>query len=223
MLAALAACGRIDFDPISARSAPPRIVVLGSSAALTTVDLDTYLDSRATSVTRTTDSALAIDATWLASFDLIVLENVGTIHTSAEADALASWVSAGGAIVSLTGYGAACPADADPANSLLASTGLTFGTTCIGTSEQITSFATHPVTQGLAQIHYFGGHDVSAGNGAVVIATDGSGNPVGGALALGAGRIVLWGDDWIGSDTDWTNPSNPLFWSNVLTWLEDKS
>lgn len=46
------------------------------------------------------------------------------------------------------------------------------------------------------------------------------GGPAGIAVERGAGRVYVWGDEWVTFDSQWsTMPEIGIFWQNVLGWL----
>ena len=77
----------------------------------------------------------------------------------------------------------------------------------------------HPVTAGVTQIGVDNGYPV-AGSG-TTIATE-QGHDLLKAQEVGAGHVLMWGDEWITYDSEWTGHPEyqvEVFWINAIKWL----
>ena len=88
------------------------------------------------------------------------------------------------------------------------------------------SFATHPVTAGLTAVTFSGGYAVSDLGGSASMRTPIAflpGTPevdAGVAVQLGKGRAIVWGDEWIEFDSEWsTLPQIAQFWVQLFGWI----
>ena len=60
------------------------------------------------------------------------------------------------------------------------------------------------------------------GASGTTLARDGSGRVALQVAQPDAGRVVVWGDEWITYDSEWadvTDQQVELFWLNILKWL----
>jgi hypothetical protein len=172
----------------------------------------------------------ALTAAILADYDLLILERPVRAYSPSEAALLASWVSEGGAVMSLTGYVAPSP---DPANtsSLLSGIGLEYGSFLPGSGGStypVTDLANHPVMAGVSGLPFWGGYSVEASASADGLGTNTTlarlDSPpetwiVCIAQERGSGRVLVWGDEWIEYDSQFTQPDVSRFWQQALTWL----
>jgi hypothetical protein len=212
-----------------------RIGFLGDVGAFPQTSLDAFLASSATVTRIHTSSAPGgpLAASDLASFDVVILDQLTRVYTPAEAQTLADWVAGGGAALSLTGYTGNGP-DATRPNSLLAVIGIQYGTFLGGTYD-VPPLIAHPVMKNVAHVKFEGGYEVrvqtsdagtsapDAGADTVVAQIDATHD----ALIVqerGSGRVVVWGDEWIEYDSEFaSNPSNQQFWVDVLLWLTHRA
>jgi hypothetical protein len=139
----------------------------------------------------------------------------------AEIDALAEWLRAGGGLLTLIGY--ADPSERANVNALLAPHGLGYGAQPIlhggGTTLPVRGWVAHPVTEGITNIGIDNGYAVE-GSG-TTIATE-QGYVVLKGREVGAGHLLVWGDEWITYDSEWKNHPDyqvPRFWVNMIRWL----
>ena len=197
-----------------------QVLILGNPGLNGTSNFTAWLNGNGTTVTRLTDPTVTVDATLLASYDLVVLDRLGRLYSSDEATALTTWVAGGGGVMALSGYTGAATDYTYP-NSLISGMGAQIGGAL--TSATVTSFATHPLTQGLTSITYSGGFtiivDAPATTPVTVIAQIGT-TPIASAADYGAGRVYLWADEWVTFDSVWQgNLELPQFWSDAFGWL----
>ncbi len=197
------------------------IGIIGSPGVNPSANFQGWLTARGTSVERTHTSATeTFDATLLAKYDVIIFDRLSRAYTAPEADTLKTWVEAGGGFMSMTGY----TGNPDPdfhTNSLLAPFGLSYQPGL--QNGPITNFATHPVTAGLTSVTFLGGYVIAdsggAGGTSTPIGTIAAG-PVVFAHERGKGRAVVWGDEWIEFDSEWTTlPEIEKLWVNLMSWL----
>lgn len=168
--------------------------------------------------------AQVLAAATLAPFQVIVAEDVHTIgrdYSPAEVNALADWVKAGGGFMTLTGY--SDPSEVVNVNRLLEPHGLRYDSAPIlyvgGSTVPVTNWIAHPVTQGITKIGIDNGYAVAGGG--TVLATEQSFDVLR-VTDSGKGHVLVWGDEWITYDSEWTGHPDyqvQLFWVNILKWL----
>ena len=202
-----------------------RVGVLGTKGGdpSSQSDMTVWLGAQGTSATRiqNTDDTKSqpLDATALGKFDVLIVDRLLREYSTDEAAALQTWVrDKGGGVFAMSGYSDTPNPDFLP-NALLAPFGLAYtGSVFLG---PITSFATHPVTEGVTSLVFYNGYVVSssevAGGSSVPIAFHPNGN-VSFAHEQGKGRVVVWGDELISFD-EANNPLPTRFWENVLSWI----
>jgi hypothetical protein len=149
------------------------------------------------------------------------LSKMGRSYAADEVAALGGWVQAGGGFLTLIGY--ADPDEIANANLLLAPFGLSYGPQQIlqqsGTTYPVTGWVAHPVTQGVSVVGVDNGYPVQ-GSG-TVLASEG-GFDVLRAATAGTGHVLVWGDEWITYNSEWTGHPEyqvELFWLNMIKWL----
>jgi hypothetical protein len=204
------------------------IGILGGPGADASSDFQQWLVSAGTSVTRIQNMAPAptITAATLQPFDVVVLDWLTRDYTPAEAAVFASFVSAGGGVVSMSGYDGATTDDWH-ANSLLAPLEVAYTGPLL--NGPVTDFATHPITMGLTSVTFAGGYAIADLGGTASTRTpigylpnpDDAGNvPVAFAIQMASGRAFVWGDEWIEFDSQWsTLPEIEQLWIQVFAWI----
>jgi hypothetical protein len=208
------------------------IGILGNPGANASSDFQAWLVTAGTSVQRIQTAAPtpAISASTLQPFDVVILDWLTRDYTTAEAAVLAAFVTAGGGLVSMSGYDNVT-ADDWHANSLLAPLGVAYyGSLLI---QAVTDFAPHPITMGLTSVTFEGGYAVQDLGGAASTRTpiaflpdaaDGGLLPVAYAVQMGGGRAFVWGDEWIEFDSEWsTLPEIKQLWVQVFAWIAPPS
>jgi uncharacterized membrane protein len=159
----------------------------------------------------------------LAAFDIVVIDRLSRSFEADEAAALEAWVHGGGSLMSLTGYVSGTE-DVDRANSLLAKLPVLYlpGILEHTSFSQVSDFAPHPTTTGLSHVPFWGGYRVelvgTCDGPSQVVATVNS-TPVGVACQYGAGRVYVWGDEWVQYSSQWQSADVPKFWKNAMDWL----
>jgi hypothetical protein len=204
------------------------IAILGNPGSNPSSDFQAWLEARGTTVQRiqtTTDVPLTAEA--LQPFDVVILDFLTRDYTTSEATIFAGWVSAGGGVVSMSGY-QNDPSQDWRANSLLAPLGVAYvnynGQQVWG---PVTDFAAHPITVGLTSITFTGGYAVSDLGGSsstgtpIAFVPNNAGNiPVAYAVQMDAGHAFVWGDEWIEYDSEWSSmPQMPQLWLQVFSWI----
>jgi hypothetical protein len=214
-------------------SAPPdaaactqlRIGILGNPGANASSNFQQWLVKSGTSVQRIQTTATEpLSAATLAPFDVIVLDWLTRDYSSAEAATLASWVSAGGGVATMSGYDDNTVDDWH-ANSLLKPLGVAYSGAL--RNGPVTDFVAHPTTTGLSSVTFNGGYLVADLGGTTSTRTpiaflpEGSGKgAVGIAVQMGAGHAFVWGDEWIEFDSEWsTLPAIKQFWVQIFSWV----
>lgn len=204
------------------------IAILGNPGSNPSSDFQTWLEARGTTVQRIqTTTDIPLTAETLQPFDVAILDFLSRDYTTSEAAIFSAWVSAGGGVVSMSGYQNDTSQDWR-ANSLLAPLGVAYATY---DGQQVwgpvTDFATHPITVGLTSITFTGGYAVSdlgsstSTRTAIAFVTNNSGDiPVAYAVQMDAGHAFVWGDEWIEYDSEWSSqPQIPRLWLQVFDWI----
>lgn len=193
---------------------------------------NSWLDAR--SAAGSTDlTTMPLTATLLAPFQVLVVQNVeGRVFSAEEIQAVQDWVRAGGGLMTLIGYSGAN--EGDSVNTLLAPFAVSYGTVdvmqgacppnsipilCMRESKAVVEWQTHPISAGVTQVGMDNGKPV-LGNGTIV--ATGEGHTLAMAVEADAGKVFVWGDEWITFDSDWSGRPEfqvELFWTNALKWL----
>jgi hypothetical protein len=196
-----------------------RVLLLGAQGGGAVVNFERWAHGNGTVVTRSVDPAVVVDAALLASYDLVLLDRLVRPYDAGEAAALATWVAGGGGVMALSGYTGGAT-DVDYPNSLVAGMGARFAGALL--NGPVTGFPTHPVTTGLSSVTFLGGFPVAPDPtttsttvvgriGTTVVAT---------ATRFGAGRVYLWGDEWVTFDSEWVGSVEiQRFWVDAFGWL----
>lgn len=200
------------------------IGILGNPGSNGSSNFEQWLTKAGTSVQRiqTTPDEPLTHAT-LEPFDAVVLDFLPRDYSADEVAIFAAWVSAGGGVAAMSGYHDDTTVDWR-ANSLLAPLGVAFsGDRSWGPA---TSFATHPITNGLSSVTFTGGYPVSDLGGAsstrtpIAFLPSTPPKPVGFAVQMGSGHAFVWGDEWIEFDSEWAAlPQIPQLWVQVFAWI----
>jgi hypothetical protein len=182
--------------------------------------LDTRSDNGAVSLN---DQVLTKDL--LDKYQVIVAQDLSKMnraYSDAEVAALRAWVDAGGGFMTLIGYGD--PTERTNVNTLLGAFAMSYGAQQIlpnigGVTIPVASWVPHPVTNGVTRIGVDNGYPVE-GMGQT-LATE-QGYDLLKAQEVGSGHVLLWGDEWITYDSEWTGHPEyqlELFWLNAIKWL----
>ncbi len=201
-----------------------RIATLGLPGMWGQGDVFTaWLDSRSNlGATALNDQVLTKQL--LDQFQVIVAEDLSKLnrtYSAAEVSALAEWVKAGGGFMTLIGY--ADSSEITNVNTLLASFGMSYGSQQVlsgsGGTLPVKGWVPHPVTQGVSAIGVDNGYPVQ---GAGTTLASEQGVDVLKAQEVSEGHVLLWGDEWITYDSEWSGHPDyqvELFWLNAIKWL----
>ena len=204
------------------------IGILGNPGARDSSNFQQWLVNSGTSAKRIhTTGSEALTRETLEPFDVVVLDWLTRDYSSEEAAIFADWVSAGGGVVSMSGYVNNTVVDWH-ANSLLAPLAVAYGGPLL--SGPVTRFAVHPVTAGLTSVTFLGGYEVTDSGGSASTRTpiaflpDATGTVAGVAVEMGKGRAVVWGDEWIEFDSEWsTLPEIAQLWVQLFGFIAPKN
>ncbi len=150
------------------------------------------------------------------------LSKVNRTYSAAEVMALSEWVKAGGGFMTLIGY--ADPTEITNVNTLLGAFAMSYGAMQIlpgsnGMTIPVTNWVTHPVTNGVTRIGVDNGYPVQ-GMG-LTLASE-QGYDVLKAQEIASGHVLVWGDEWLTYNSEWTGHPEyqlELFWLNAIKWL----
>jgi hypothetical protein len=167
----------------------------------------------------------------LAPFQVLIVQNVltgihGRTFSTSEVNALREWVEGGGGLMTLIGYSS--PDEIENVNRLLQPYSVAYGSTPIlaksgNMTIPVTRWVTHPVSERVTRIGVDNGYPV-LGDGGVLIASE----PTPGrwdvlrGVEVGRGHVLVWGDEWITFDSEWSTQASyqvERFWLNSLKWL----
>ncbi len=170
-------------------------------------------------------STVGMSASWLDDVGLLVVVGRGDdgALTSTEAQALASWVDAGGSLL-FTGYHPGV-ASCAMLNSLPAG----FGWACAGSNNSVywsgsaTTITSHAVTAGVGGVVGAGGELWTVSSPSQVVVSNGTW-PTVAALSYGDGRAVGVSDEWFLYDSgtgsaDISQGDNRQLVENIVGWL----
>jgi hypothetical protein len=204
------------------------IGILGSPGFAPNSNFEMWLESKGSSVTRTSlmNNPDVVTPAFLDKYDLVLLDRIERGLTPAEATALAAFVKEEGrGLITLIGYNFDNNnpgPERDRANTALAPFGLAyvggyFGNAVIPTFDQ-----NHPISQGIFDVNFAGGiepRDTGNQGTSEVFATY---QMLSAGLAhqtMMGGRVIVWGDEWITFDSDWQGFADvQQFWVNMVDW-----
>ncbi len=205
-----------------------RIGIMGAPGANPSANFQAWLEMQGAIVTRfhATATAPTLVRALLETFDLVIVDWLQRTYTTEEATVLSDWVMAGGALMVMTGHDSG--ATADRHLSLLTTLGPTYDLAA-GPLDGPATLLPHPTTMTadgsgtLPPVTFLGGLrtvvPTSLETTIVPMAVIGT-ETVGVAGPLGDGRVLLFGDEWIEFDSEWsTMPPIPQFWLNTVQWL----
>jgi hypothetical protein len=141
--------------------------------------------------------------------------------SEAEAGVFEAWVRGGGGVMTTIGYTGDEAKEVENVNLLLAKLGMGYSTSKLGLTGNIQSWQTHPVTEGITNIHTDNGVEPSDVGG-MTIAHGGDSRLALQVAQVADGRVAVWGDEWITYDSEWADTEGQqveLFWLNLLKWL----
>ena len=201
------------------------IGILGNPGSDTSANFQKWLVAAGTSVTRieTQSTDPPITSGTIAGFDVVILDWLARDYTSNEASVIQARIAAGGGLIAMSGYNGT--STDFRANVLLAPLSVAYTGGLL--NGPVTTFATHPITQGLTSVTFNGGYAVGDLGGGSSTRTPIAfiGTPaVAQAIQLGSGRAFVFGDEWIEFDSEWSAmPQIPLLWLQVFNWISPPS
>ncbi|MGH7436545.1 MAG: glutamine amidotransferase [Polyangiaceae bacterium] len=207
------------------------VAILGTPGAFDENALLGFLNEYPLSVTRVDLISAHLTERTLAPYDVVVIDNLSRTFQPDEATVFEAWVRAGGSVLALTGHVSTDRIDdVDRPNSLLARLPIMYlpGVVQRTTFGYVSAFTKHPATAGLAHVGFWGGFRVELlgkcdGPSEVVASLDDH-TPVGVACQHGAGRVFVWGDEWVEYSSQWTKDSGvPRFWKSAVDWLTHRT
>ena len=199
-----------------------RIGILGAPGSNPSSNFQAWLEMQGAIVTRFHDTATAptLRREELEVFDLVIVDYVQRAYTPAESTTLADWVTAGGGLFVMTGHSGAV---GTVHNTLLVSLGPSYDVAhglLNGPATLLPSSITGDGAGGtLPPVTFAGGFAVvvpATLPSLVPFATIGS-DVVGVVGPFGAGQLVVFGDEWIEFDSEWsTMPPIVRLWTNSV-------
>ncbi len=210
-----------------------RILILGRAGQFGSSDFRGWLGTQGAAVMRIHDAAgaPALTASDLNSATVVIIDWLQRDYTADESNVLRDWVAAGGGVVAMSGH------DGSISHTRVSTLLAGFGLRLVAPlrSGPVTTFAMHPTTTGLSSVTFSGGwatEPVLVADGGVVdtvgvntvVASFGGSDAGGPAAAVAqvrrAGRVFIWGDEWVSFDSEWRSmPMVRQFWVNVLGWV----
>lgn len=194
------------------------IGIVGTPGSLAASQFEQWLIDRGTSAERI-NPALVDDAV-LSAYDVVILDQLTREYTPVEAAAFDAWVNAGGGLMAMTGHTASPVSAQQWPNGILGPMGLEYQGPLL--SGPVTDFVPHPITVGLTSVTFLGGFEVVATipDQSDVIARLPGMQPAAQAQVRGAGKVFVWGDEWIEYDSEWVAlPEITQLWTNIFDWL----
>lgn len=141
-------------------------------------------------------------------------------YSKSDADALAKWVKAGGALITMSGYGGNTT-EVNPLNTLLSFSGISYNTDdtfntcpdnmcyCASNSVAFGGWVSDcsecsALTHDLKKVGVFHGRSLNCtGSDCQVFAKSSGAGIVGVAKIVGNGRVVAWSDEWVTYTSQW--------------------
>ncbi len=198
------------------------IALFGSKGGNPAAEFETWLEAQGTAVDRIQLDDTPLTQEIVGKYDIIILDRLARAYSPAEADIMQGWVGGGGGLMAMTGY-TGQPPDVLLPNTLLGPMGLTYNDSKGIFNGPVTQWTPHPVSMDITSVTFLGGFYID-------ITDDGVGeNTVVAALPEGAvavaqvrlaGKLFVWGDEWIEYDSEWQNiPEIKQLWANILGYL----
>ena len=196
-----------------------RLGLFGKSGGLAEENFQIWLKDRGAAVTVFADEPTLSPALF-AQVDIMIMGWLSRTYTAEEGLALRTWIEAGGGVMMMNGYSGDPEIAVAPYNVVLADMGLAFHGPLL--NSVVTEWTDHPVAAGLNAVNFIGGYWIgplpNMPDAAVPIASMG-GDTVAVAHTRGAGRMVIWGDEWIKYDSEWMTPDVPNLWVNIFNYI----
>ncbi|MDP9148773.1 MAG: hypothetical protein M3O36_02350 [Myxococcota bacterium] len=188
-----------------------------------------------------------ITADFLAKYDILIIQwltdsNTGPYWTfdPSEIAALKTWVTAGGGLITLSGYDTS-PEETRPLNQILSFTDISYnmddvltgcppasaGQTnlcyCWGNSQPLGGWGQSPIAQHITQIGALHGRSINPGSATVDAADPSTGKVYAAHEMVGKGHVFAYADEWVTYSSQWlgtsainttamyTDPNNPCY------------
>lgn len=138
-----------------------------------------------------------------------------------EVAAFKRWVERGGGVMTTIGYTADEASEVVNVNRLLAPLGMAYSTSKLGEDGYVQAWVPHPVTDQVMNIYSANGVEPDGAMG-VTLAHDTSQRVALQVSQAKAGRVVVWGDEWITYDSQWQAVKDQQverLWLNIFKWL----
>jgi hypothetical protein len=184
--------------------------------------LQTWLNTNSTASVRVFTINTPLTAGFLRNYDLLILQALEDReggdyweYTADEISNLQKWVSAGGGVIGLTGYGAKAT-EVKPINNLLSFTGLSYNMDdvitncpngccyCVGNSVPITGWNDrHPIANRVRAVGGFHGRSINVPAGGETVVSQGT-TVLGATVKVGKGRVFVFADEWVTYTSQWT-------------------
>jgi hypothetical protein len=205
-----------------------RIGIMGAPGANPSSNFQAWLETQGAIATRfhQTAAAATLSRAELETFDLVIVDWLQRVYSVEESTTLRDWVSDGGALMVMTGHDSGATADRHV--SLLVSLGPSFDLAA-GPIDGPATLLPHPTTVTadgtgtLPAVTFYGGlrTTVPAALSADIVPMAQIGTEiVGVAGPYGMGNVLLFGDEWIEFDSEWsTMPPILQLWLNTVRWL----
>jgi len=194
------------------------IGIIGTPGSLAASQFTEWLTERGSSAERIDPPV--VDATVLDAYDVVILDQLTRQYTAAEALAFETWVTAGGGLMAMTGHTDNVTSAQVWPNGILGPMGLEYQGLLL--SGPVTDFEVHPITTGLTSVTFLGGFEVVATvpGQSDLVASLPAGVPAAMAQERGAGKLFVWGDEWIEYDSEWSSmPEITQLWVNIFEWI----
>jgi len=203
------------------------IAIFGNKGANPSAQFEAWLEAQGTQVDRIQTDNTPLSKAILDKYDIVILDWLVRNYTAQEAALVADWVGTGGGLMSMTGH-VNNNTVVDRPNSIIKPMGLSYNASKGFFSGPVTQWLKpHPITDGITSVSFYGGLYID-------IVDDGLGiNTVIGTLPQGpvavaqerkAGKLFIFGDEWIEFDSEWQQiPQIKKLWANVLGWLSPQN
>ena len=141
--------------------------------------------------------------------------------SDAEVAAFQRWVERGGGVMTTTGYTSDEARENMNVNRLLAPFGIGYSDTKLDVDGYIRNWSSHPLSSGVMNINTMNGVEPTTTTG-VTVARDQANHVALQASEAKLGHVVVWGDEWITYDSQWTMVQDQQverLWLNIFKWL----
>lgn len=205
------------------------ICIIGERGNRPDANIEDRISDRGVDVARVfLDRPSVVTDALLAGYNVLIIDQMERPLSEDESAAVERFVlDSGGGLITLIGYAngsESADRERHRTSSVLSPFGLEYRGGYLYSSGIIPDFdTTHPVSAGIVNVNFNGGiapHDAE-GRGLTEVFATVSGDNAGLAhQTAGAGRIIMWGDEWITFDSDWTGfDDTERFWAQMLDWV----